>query len=188
MSHLAPDEIVDAIDGTLSAPRRAHLDGCDRCRAVFTEVAAMLGEARAVDVPDPSPLFWEHFANRVRASVAAETAPPSHRERWFHWPVLAPLGLMALLVLTLASLVARDANVASRTQTAVNVANGAADQDFDAEWRTMTELMGELDIDAAMEAGFTVRPGAADAAVVQLSAVEQEELARLLHEELAWPR
>ncbi len=54
--------------------RAAHLETCAACRE---QAAALARDARAtrraVDVPEPSPLFWEHFSARVRdgASTAS---------------------------------------------------------------------------------------------------------------------
>ncbi len=104
MTHLRPDEYVDAIDETLAAERRTHLAGCAECRAQVAHLATLLGEVREVSVPEPSPLFWGSLSERIRVEVANEGVP--RREyRWFQWPVLAPLGALAIVVLALVSAV-----------------------------------------------------------------------------------
>ena len=47
----------------------------------------------------------------------------------------------------------------------------------------VTELVGEIDLDVASAAGV-IEPGVAEAAVLQLTAEEQQELTRLLKAEL----
>jgi hypothetical protein len=92
--HLSPQEFVDAADAVLPADRLSHLDRCVECRQeldALRRVMTDLGPAR--DVPDPSPLFWEHFTGRVRATADAEPA----RERP-PWPGWQPLALGAVVV------------------------------------------------------------------------------------------
>ena len=40
--------------------------------------------SNALDVPEPSPLFWEHFPDRVRAAVQAEPAVVFRGSRCLH--------------------------------------------------------------------------------------------------------
>ena len=72
MTHLAPDEFVDAADGVLSAARLQHVDACGLCRCELETVVDMLRAGAAGPVPEPSPLFWDHFSARVRKAIAAE--------------------------------------------------------------------------------------------------------------------
>src|SRR5689334_13377184 len=39
----------------------------------------IVGLLREVDVPEPSPLFWDHLSQRVRTAVASEPVP---QPRW----------------------------------------------------------------------------------------------------------
>ena len=67
-----------------------------------------MSTAAQAEVPEPSPLFWDHFSARVRDAVAAEGAP--RRAALFGWSgvsgwswsgVLMPLsvgGVAAVLV------------------------------------------------------------------------------------------
>src|SRR4029079_3666755 len=75
-SHLSPAEDIDALDGTLSSDRKAHLDECPRCRADVAGLAETARDLGLSDVPDPSPLFWDHQAARIAEAVAAEPAQP----------------------------------------------------------------------------------------------------------------
>ena len=83
MTHLTPDEIIDAVESTLASGRRAHLDACEQCRTETASVASMLRETRAVGSAEPSPLFWDHFSDRVRTAIAAESHPSARARRWF---------------------------------------------------------------------------------------------------------
>jgi hypothetical protein len=91
MTHLRETEFVDFAEGTLAAPRIAHLEACAACRAQAEEISTALHEAAAVEMPEPSPLFWEHFSARVRNQVANEVP-----ERAPSWTTVAIRVLMPL--------------------------------------------------------------------------------------------
>jgi hypothetical protein len=187
MSHLTPDELIDALDAALVPARRAHLDTCERCRGEAAALRALLGDVRASQVPEPSPLFWDHFAARVRATIGTEDARAADAEtattRWFHWPVLAPFAALALLVLALiASIPSRSTQPSSLATIGPLPEDVVADSEL--EWAVLADLVSDLDIDSAREAGLAAGPGAADTALLQLTFAEREELMRLLKEEL----
>jgi hypothetical protein len=54
----------------------------------------------------------------------------------------------------------------------------------DPGFAVVADLVGDLDWETAVSAGLTVAPGAADRAVLELTASEQQELTRLLKAEL----
>src|SRR5438132_12929430 len=70
--HLTPDDLVDLADGTRPESSAPHLASCATCRAQLNEMRAMMSAVADVDVPEPSPLFWNHFSQRVHEAVAAE--------------------------------------------------------------------------------------------------------------------
>ena len=72
--HLQPDELVDLAEGTQAEASRPHLAACEACRRRLADLKAMMSAAVDVGVPEPSPLFWDHFSNRVHDAVAAEPA------------------------------------------------------------------------------------------------------------------
>jgi hypothetical protein len=183
MTHLTADELIDAVDAALSPARRAHLDTCDRCRREAIALHAALSEVRAADVPEPSPLFWDHFSARVTTAIAEAELPPARR--WFHWHVLAPLAGLALLVMALVSSVpSRPGPGDTLTGVTAQATIEEAGADIEAEWTLLADLFSEYDVDSAREAGIVAGPGAADQAVLQLTLGEQQELMRLLREEL----
>ena len=184
MTHFSADEFIDAVDGTLPQERRDHLRTCTRCRDELAQISAVLRDLDGVGVPEPSPLFWDQFSARLRRSIDAE---PARAARWFDWPVLAPVAGVAALVLALVGLVPQGASELRRVQLAMS--ESAAPTDLDAldeddRWTMLFELVGDLDVQTAAEAGIVGRPGAADRAVLHLTSAEQQELVRLLREEL----
>ena len=100
MSHLTPAELVDAAEGVLDASRQEHLDRCDRCRVELNALAEVLRDLPAAPVPEPSPLFCEHFATRVRDAIAAEQRERQRTMSWdgIRWSALVPLGAFAVVI------------------------------------------------------------------------------------------
>ncbi len=104
--HLSPREVVDALDGALAAARARHLETCEGCRGTLRtarETLRELNQSGAADVPEPSPLFWEHFQARVRERTEAVPLPGSS---WWAWSwralaVTAPALLAVMVVVTL---------------------------------------------------------------------------------------
>src|SRR6476469_3139983 len=72
--HLNTDELVDIAEGTRTEAAAPHLASCEPCRAQLCELRAMIAAAKDVDVPEPSPLFWDHLSARVSEAVAADRA------------------------------------------------------------------------------------------------------------------
>ena len=179
MTHLTSDELVDALDGVLEPSRTTHLDACEPCRQQLADLGAVLRDTRQVDVPEPSPLYWQHLSARVRTAIDAEAAPAGGWRHWLRWPVLAPIAALALIVMALAAAVPRHAAV-----TPDVAVNAAVDQPLDDSFAMVADLVGDIDWDTAMLAGLTVGPGAADQAVLELTVAEQQELSRLLRAEL----
>src|SRR5437870_13181852 len=111
MKHLSAEEFVDAAEGTLAAVRAAHLRTCEACRTQADSLGALLRDTAAIDVPDPSPLFWDHFSARVRERIAGQ--PEADRASWLSagWSrvmsratsrglrTLLPLGVFVALVI-----------------------------------------------------------------------------------------
>ena len=189
MNHLTPDELVDAVDDTLAPARQIHLTSCAQCRGQASQLAAVLSEARAVDVPEPSPLFWDRFSDRVRTAIADEPAVPARTTRWFEWPVLVPVGALGILVAALTAVVPHGTGGVTRAQLAIASSSQAPIAAFDSEahWALVSEFVGDLDVDSARDAGIGTSPGTADGAVLQLTSSEQQELVRLLRQELQRP-
>lgn len=187
--HARPDELVDVAEGARTEQSVPHLASCEVCRHQLAELKAMMSAAADVEVPEPSPLFWDHFSARVREAVAADGAP---RRVFWTWPRLAvPAVAVALAALLVA--VALDTNRPAPPQTpvartlpapAVELFADPQSAGEDMALNLVAELSSDMDFDAAREAGLAVG-GGAEHAVTHLDTTELRELRRLLQEELA---
>lgn len=180
MTHLTPDELIDAVEGLLPPDRQAHLATCDACRREVADLSAVLGEAMQVSVPEPSPLFWQHFSERVRTATDAEPLPAGGWPGWLRWPVFAPIAALAILVAALVFTIPMGGDRAADIGESASIEAAPADDN----WVMVAELVGDLDWDTAHAAGVTPGPGAVEQAVLELSLEEQQELTRLLMAEL----
>ncbi len=178
MSHLTPDELIDAMEGLLAADRQAHLATCDECQRQLAGLAGVLNDAKQSSVPEPSPLFWQHFSERVRTAIDRDAVPAGSWPSWLRWQILVPTGAVAMVILALAM------NVPQRDVPGdiVGSLSPAVEQPGDS-WVMVTQLVGDIDLDTASAAGV-IEPGVADKAVQQLTAEERQELTRLLKAEL----
>jgi hypothetical protein len=189
MRHLSDAELVDAAERALTPARSVHLDSCDRCRAAVDRLASTLRDAAAVDMPEPSPLFWDHFSARVHDAVAAEQRP-AIRSAWTAlWTPWMPIVAFCMVVIAIVS-AAWFARPSPETVPASTVASaissspethGAAD---DPAWADLRAVAAAVNVDEDSSAGLTVRPAAIDNAVQQLTPQERMELRRLLQSEM----
>jgi anti-sigma-K factor RskA len=179
--HLRQDEFIDAIEHRLDAARQAHLDTCTECRANVHALDMTLQDVRSVEQPEPSPLFWDHFSERVRAATALET--PETNTPWWHPDVwLKPAGVVAAAVAAaLLLLVLRPAPSKGELPTTESAALVAAPDD--GSWGLVIGLASELD---AADVREVAKPseGTADAMIAELTAAQRRALAQLLKDEI----
>jgi hypothetical protein len=191
--HLSPAECIDAFDGTLPRPRAAHADGCVRCREELEAVREAIRAAEAVDVHEPSPLYWEYLAARVRERVAAETIAPAWRADWREW--LAPRALVPIAsAVALAGAVFVAGQMSGRrgpvSPAALSPAASMApaqvtfDADESEAWQVLTSAASEMPIEEAHAVGMGVPAGAVDRAVQRMTPAELDALRQLLQSEL----
>ena len=194
-------ELVDLIDGVLSEQRAAHLGACARCRQQADELRAVMREAREVDVPEPSPLFWDHLSARVREGVAAEPATGS--PNW--WPGWSPSRLALAFTAGAVILLGAVSGVMFRSPTEevrlgvdrlaalqeLGLGSADATSELFESWGdepgwtlVVTVAQGIEWWDEPGAAGLLIGSSAAERAVLQLSIEERRELARLLQVEL----
>jgi hypothetical protein len=179
MTHLTSDELIDAMEGLLADDRQAHLDACETCRQQLADLSGVLGEAKQASVPEPSPMFWQHFTARVNTAIDADEAAGGAWPTWLRWQVLLPLGAVAMIILALMiSVPKQDPIVEEESPVAVDA---PAPND---NWVMLANLVGDVDLDNAAEVGVVMQPGIAEQAVLELTADEQQELTRLLKAEL----
>jgi hypothetical protein len=197
MKHLTESEIVDLVDGVLAADRQRHSDGCDVCRAAVASVRDFMTRAAEADVPEPSPLFWDHLSARVRDAVSDMT--PAESRGWFSWARGATLpwaaaGAIATAVLVVAvwrasAPAAPSVRPPAAPPTIAAVVNDtdadAFDPDTDEAWALVRTVADEVAWDGDEAPGsLAVRPGSAERALANLTHAERTELARLLEAEI----
>jgi hypothetical protein len=110
--HLTPEELIDSRERQLPPARQAHADACVVCRAELARLDEMLRDVAAVDMPEPSPLFWDHLSARIRDRVAHEPPPAPARENplshltdWLNgWSAAPRWAFAAVLIALCASL------------------------------------------------------------------------------------
>ena len=168
-----------------------HLAACEPCRAQLRDLRAMLSAAQEVEVPEPSPLFWDHLSARVQDAVANDRPAPSRHvvlgARWFQASVAVAAGL--LIAVALGTRASAPAPLPAPPSMSMSEASVPAEllsdvATDDASLTLVASLTDQVDLETAREAGLAPR-GSADHAVAHLSDSELRELGRLLKEELA---
>jgi hypothetical protein len=187
--HLTDTEFVEHLEGGLRPDRVAHLESCERCRREAEGLAGTLADTRSIDVPEPSPLFWDHFSTQVRLAID-EPAPSRGAALLdaFRRPGLALAGAVVLAALVVSGVWFRGGRPAVDPTAAENAMSQPAPDpgslESDLEWTFVAAMADGIDWEAADAAGLSLGPGAAERAAQDLSREEQTELARLLREEL----
>ena len=154
----------------------------------------IIAALREVDVPEPSPLFWDHLSRRVREAVAAEPAPT---RSWTSRVNLAwaagAVGALAVVVLAVAVTTRQSPPTAGPASSFVSSDVAGAGYilsplNDDPSWAVMAELASQMDWDEAAAAGLVAAPGAAENALGQLSNDEQRTVIELLQQEMKSPK
>jgi hypothetical protein len=189
MRHLTAEQLVDAIEGAQAPASDAHLQSCDACRRQLAELEALRAMAAdADDVPEPSPLFWDHLSAHVHEAVAADEGL---RVAWWRpsaWPWLAlPVAGALVVAFALAGVLTSRLTPPPPTPSAdASSAIAAAPAADDPSLNLVADLASQMDWEDASELGVPLHAGAADEAIDNLSPGERRELQRLL-QELARP-
>jgi len=201
MKHLTDTQIGEAAEGEQESAPLSHLAACALCARRVGELRAALREAASVPVPDPSPLFWEHFPARV--SLAIDTAPTRER-RWWSPGSLAWLGAAAVIMISVvgfyATQTAVDPGAGPRVAVKATMVSPSADAEVsnadqaspdgvdgpesDEAWALMQSLAVDLHYDDVRAAGVMPRPGSIESVATELSEHERAELVRLIQYEL----
>ncbi len=203
MVHITPEQFVDLAEGTVAESSLPHLAACDDCRRELAGLRAMMSDAAAPgnntvgEVPEPSPLFWNHLSSRVRDAVAEDKAGDASWHAWLLRPrvlvpsltaVLAALAIVMLLPReTLAPLIpASPLPVASVTVPSLPplAPLGAPD---DPQLGIVAAVATTVEWDEMMDEVAISSAGSTDAVAAALTPDEQRELQRLLAAEVAQP-
>ena len=143
--HLSTDDLATAADGALSGTAKTHLETCATCREAVARLSALVADVKSNAVPEPSPLFWDHFSARIREATASEPTPDA-RFSLLSRPLVTIGGLAAIVVLiVLWSFPARDRTVAP--VPAPVTAAGPRPADPDVAWQTMSDMAAAMTAD-----------------------------------------
>lgn len=192
MRHLTRAELLAAAESpeTVGGARRRHVDDCARCRVALDGIAGALAAARDDIAPEPSPLFWTHFPERVAAAVS-EAGEPGARP-WPGWSLRrAAAGALVLALATAATFGWRatlHAPLRGPAAESKSVARGRAGRAPDGEpdnaWVKLRAAADGLKWDDVERGDLEAAPGSADRAAAELSPDERAELARLIATEM----
>jgi hypothetical protein len=194
MKHLSESELTDALDVAVSPDRAAHLRDCGRCSDAVDAMRVVLSRLD-VDVPEPSPLFWDHLSTRVRQQIEEQAARP--RLEWmagWRLPGIAAIALAATLLLAVPVSRTRPGGPTSldtpaQSASAVRLSSApdyvvADDIETDEAWAVVRAVAEDAVWEEVNDAGISARPGSVELAVSELTETERSELAALLREEL----
>lgn len=196
MKHLTNAELIDLVEERLPADRASHAVSCDRCLAAIDEVRTALSLVSSDAVPEPSPLYWDHFSARVADAVRHETpaADVPAAAAWLRsplvgWAAAASFSLLVMMSVVWRATLHAPAPVPAPAMPAPVVAVAAADDlEADAAWAVVRTAAEGLAWDDAHAAGISAHPGSAEGIALELSPDERSELARLVDVELARAR
>lgn len=206
-AHLRMDELIDLADKTRERATAPHLDVCRDCVRALEALEQAMSAAGEWDVPEPSPLFWDHLSARVREAVRAEGEPTPG-----FWPSLlggwrigrAPgvvyaVAAGAVLVLLVflrgqggQSGVPASPGTGAAVVSAALAPEGAVGDELpeDPSLTLVADLTAGMSGDTAwtlvQDAGLATE-GSAEHAVTHLTETELRQLYRLLERELARP-
>lgn len=177
-SHLAPDDFVAALERTPDGRVAEHLTSCDACRTEWESLRQGWDALAGSDVPEPSPLFWDHFPSRVREATR-DVASDGGLAWWAHRRLLWGVGVAALVVLAVGGALrapgpASEALAGSGGITAVS--DGVVDFD------EVADLFADLPPDEAQ--AFAPAGTATWALVDDLTLEERAAFVRLVEREL----
>jgi hypothetical protein len=207
MGHLTPGELVDLAEGSRDAASLPHLMTCDRCQRQLADLRLMIsvGDLKAGgEVPEPSPLFWDHLSARVHDSIGSDALPTRAALLRF-WPRVTMAALVVVLVSAIVAglgsrLVAPGSQSGNPPVPARVGQPGETGPDVQVALPPLLASPDDPSLSLVADYGGTLgwdelraqmavpaHPGGLDATVGELNAGERQELHRLLKEELARP-
>lgn len=181
-THLTPAEVVSVAEGHGREVLLRHVEVCAVCRAEVDVVRAVEIDLRAnAAVPEPSPLFWDHFSRRVREATAHEPVP---LVSW--WPGRWATGLAAgaavvVLAVTLSIQLSRGVVGPSRSDEASPDASPATLASDDGRWDDMVHMAAQLPSDQMSD---LVAIAETTSLVDDLTSEERRTLLRLISMEM----
>lgn len=195
LGHLSRDALVAVADARGEIRHREHVEQCDRCRREVDAIRTTLARVRGLEVPEPSPLFWDHLSARVSETIALEGAPSAvttepARATWRSRVWLTGVAAAVALAVTMTW------RPAGRSELAWPVlSNGEADwaadstasEQGDHDWEFLVNLAVAAEGESSGQLIGDVQPGMADRALMALSDTERTALIGLLETEIRQP-
>jgi hypothetical protein len=186
--HLTPEELIDIAEGTRRDASAPHLRECEMCRRQVAELRATMSMAADVNVPEPSPLFWDHFSSRVHDAVAGEPGGAGWSLLWARFRVPIAIGLAPAMVVfgLLGARVIAPRPLPSPPAMVFVASAPPSDAPLpeDSSFALVVDLTGAIDVDTAEAAGLA-GAGSAEHAVTHMTGGELRELRQLLQQEIA---
>jgi hypothetical protein len=204
MKHLNRAELVDFIETSslLPAERARHLSTCKQCHAEADALRSTRALATTDEVPEPSPLFWDHFSARVADAVRDEepgrdgdAATGWRRSPFATWAAVATMAVLVMMTVVwrttlhapapaIGPAMAGAAAGKGTVAPAADAGSNESEVDADEAWAVVRAAAQDLRWEEAHAAGLIAHPGAAEGLALELTADERSELARLLDKEL----
>jgi hypothetical protein len=200
--HLSSDELVDIAEGARAESSAPHLQACEACRSELANLREMMFAAARVDVPEPSPLFWDHLSARIREGVAGEG---TRRVVWWHpstWPFDIAQGRLQFSIPAVSGVVAVVLFAVILTSRVMAPGPGpagfvaappappppdaivaAADSTEDPSLSLVADLVAQMDWESASQMDVALHADLADEAMSELSDAERREMRLLLQHE-----
>lgn len=198
-AHLTQAELVDWLDGTLTADGRRHFDECADCRGTAEALAATVAAAGDAAVPEPAAAFWPDLSARIHQRILAEPAHQGQIRRLLqptarHWIGLATAAAIVLAVGLWRGSVDTPPSDGFKEAEIPGVSRGEletlpvtepemfGDVEADPAWAAVRRVADGLEA-GELDSGIGARPGSVDALAQGMLDHERGELARLLEEE-----
>ena len=148
------------------------------------DFADLIAEVKASgEVPELSPLFWNHLSARVREAVAIEPIP---RAWWsLHWrPIAALVTSVAAIALVAFLRTGMPGQMGQADAVTASTHEPFADVAFSEMWRLIEVAAPTIEMQSAQEAGLMPSQYATDQAIESLTPAQREALVRLLRKEM----
>ncbi len=198
MRHLTNDELVDLIEDAarLQPDRRRHAAECEACREQADALGAVLAQTASDEMPEPSPLYWDHFSARVSEAVREESPAPlplvwvqrfrSPLAAWAAAAVMAVLIMMTVVWRATLHAPSRGGKAPELVQARVVAVDQNAGDNIEADeaWAVVRAATEGLAWEDAHAVGISAYPGSAEGIALELTAEERAELGRLLKTEM----
>jgi hypothetical protein len=177
MTHLSPQQFADAIEEALAPVHEQHLEACEACRQQVASLRSLSGAVRAVGAAEPSPLFWDHLSERVRAATSAAPIPA---EPWWRgvWNPAMTIGL-AIATMALVFVVRNEPARPTPADVLASRSGDVAAAADDDSFAFVARVASTLDTEVLHQATQPTADGV-DAALSQLNDEQRAALVRLL--------